>query len=82
MPVSKPYTPVAFLGQLAGGQTCIGTDRDGEAWIKILLSRADAARVMERMDELSEAFYVTFVPEREVHGTRGRRKSPGKSDAT
>ena len=38
--------PLCFLAQLAGGQTCVGTDRDGEAWLKVLLSRQDAAMVM------------------------------------
>ncbi len=70
MPVSKAYEPITFLGQLAGGQTCLGTDRDGEGYIKLLLSRQDAAAVMSRLDELEEGFYVTFVPEWEVQGRR------------
>jgi hypothetical protein len=69
--------PLCFLAQLAPGQTCVGTDRDGEAWIKLLLSRQDAADVMARLDELSEGFWVTLVPESQVRETpKGR---PGKS---
>lgn len=55
--------PLCFLAQLAGGQSCIGADRDGEAWLKVLLSRQDAAALLARQDELMEGFYVTLVPE-------------------
>jgi hypothetical protein len=69
------YTPLAFLAQLAPGQTCVGTDRDGEAWLKVLLARADAADVMARLDELQEGFYVTLVPEARVREmTKGSEK--------
>lgn len=61
-----PREPLAFLAQLAPGQTCVGTDRDGEAWLKVLLSRQDAAKLLERLEEYQEGFYVTLVPEREV----------------
>ena len=61
-----PDAPLCFLAQLAGGQTCCGTDRDGEAWLKVLLSRQDASAVLARLDELSEGFYVTLVPERQA----------------
>lgn len=64
--------PLCFLAQLAPGQTCLGTDRDGEAWLKVLLSKADAADVMRRLDELQEGFYVTLVPEGQVKGKRGK----------
>lgn len=63
--------PLCFLAQLAPGQTCLGTDRDGEAWLKVLLSKADAADVMRRLDELQEGFYVTLVPEQDIK--KGRR---------
>lgn len=71
--MTAPYEPLAFLAQLAGGQTCVGTDRDGEAWLKVLLSRSDAAAVMARLDELQEGFFVTLVPEHMV-----RREARGK----
>lgn len=64
---------LCFLAQLAPGQTCLGTDRDGEAWLKVLLSKADAADVMRRLDQLQEGFYVTLVPERDV---KKRRRTP------
>ena len=69
------YQPLVFLAQLAPGQTCVGTDRDGEAWLKVLLARQDAAAVIARLDELQEGFYVTLVPESQVQ-PRGRRKNP------
>lgn len=68
------YEPIAFLAQLAGGQTCVGTDRDGEAWLKVLLSRSDAAAVMARLDELTDGFYVTLVPEHIVRAGTHRKK--------
>lgn len=58
--------PLCFLAQLAGGQSCLGVDRDGEAWLKVLLSRQDAARIIERQGDLMEGFYVTLVPERQA----------------
>lgn len=70
------YQPLTFLAQLAPGQTCVGTDRDGEAWLKVLLERKDAADVMARLGELQEGFYVTLTPESRVRETTGR---PGKS---
>jgi hypothetical protein len=76
------YAPLAFLAQLAPGQTCIGTDREGEAWLKVLLSRQDAADVMARLDELQEGFYVTLVPESQVRQAQGSEKrKPRKSHA-
>jgi hypothetical protein len=68
------YQPLAFLAQLAPGQTCVGTDRDGEAWIKLLLARSDAADVMARLDELQEGFWVTLVPESQVQQGSEKRK--------
>jgi len=65
--------PICFLGQLAGGQSCMGADRDGEGWIKILLNRSDLALVVERMKELQECFYVTLVPERDAKRPPSRR---------
>jgi len=62
----KDTEVLCFLAQLAGGQTCVGTDRDGEAWLKVLLSRKDAATLLSRLDELSAGFYVTLVPERDA----------------
>jgi hypothetical protein len=62
--------PICFLASLASGPTCVGTDRDGEAWLKVTLSRADAAALMARMGELDENFYVTLVPEGEVKNHR------------
>lgn len=64
---------LCFLAQLAGGQTCCGTDRDGEAWLKVLLSRQDAAAVLARLDELSEGFYVTLVPEADAKRPPSKR---------
>jgi hypothetical protein len=55
--------PICFLAHFASGATCVGTDRDGEAWLKVTLSRADAAALMARMGELDELFYVTLIPE-------------------
>ena len=74
--MSKDIEPVCFLAQLAGGQTCVGTDRDGEAWLKVLLSRQDAAAVMDRLDELTEGFYVTLVPERQAKAKLPASKRP------
>lgn len=72
--MSDTTTPLCFLSQLAPGQSCMGTDRDGEAWIKVLLSRQDLATVVTRMDELREGFYVTLVPESQVRGASRRRQ--------
>ncbi len=69
--------PLCFLAHLASGATCLGTDRDGEAYIKVNLSRQDAAVVMKRMDELTDNFYVTLVPEER---TKGRKKRPRETD--
>ncbi len=71
--MAKTPDPLCFLAQLAGGQNCMGSDRDGEAWLKVLLSRQDAARVLERLDELGEGFYVTLVPERDAKRPPSRR---------
>lgn len=65
--------PLCFLAQLAGGQSCIGADRDGEAWLKVLLSRQDAARILARQDELMEGFYVTLVPEADAKRPPSKR---------
>ena len=65
--------PLCFLAQLAGGQSCIGVDRDGEAWVKFLLSDKDAATLMARRSELAECFYVTLVPERDAKRPPSRR---------
>lgn len=64
---------LCFLAQLAGGQSCIGADRDGEAWLKVLLSRQDAAALLARQDELMEGFYVTLVPEKGVQRPPSKR---------
>jgi len=64
---------ICFLAQLAGGQSCIGADRDGEAWLKVLLSRQDAARILERQDSLMEGFYVTLVPEAQAKRPPSKR---------
>lgn len=70
---SEKREPICFLAQLAGGQSCIGADRDGEAWLKVLLSRQDAARILERQEELSEMFYVTLVPEADAKRPPSKR---------
>jgi hypothetical protein len=73
--------PVCFLAHFSPGATCVGTDREGEAWLKVSLSRADAAALMARMGELDENFYVTLVPEGQARqGSRGRRKSNDGND--
>ncbi len=66
--------PICFLAHFASGATCVGTDRDGEAYLKVALSRPDAAALMTRMDELEENFYVTLVPEGQVQHTQGSEK--------
>ena len=65
--------PLCFLAQLAGGQSCIGADRDGEAWLKVLLSRQDAARILEQQHTLMEGFYVTLVPEAQAKRPPSKR---------
>lgn len=59
---SGPRDPIAFPAQLADGRTCLGTDRDGEGRLTVLLSAEDTAMVITRLDELREGFYVTLVP--------------------
>jgi hypothetical protein len=66
--------PLAFLAQLADGRTCVGTDRDGEARLTILLSRHDAAALMQRLDEFQAGFYCTLVAESAVQATPKKRK--------
>jgi len=53
---------IAFHAQLADGRTCLGTDRDGEGRLTLLLSAEDTAAVITRLDELREGFYCTLVP--------------------
>lgn len=69
----NPDGHLCFIAQLAGGQTCMGTDRDGEGYVKILLSAADLARVVARMHELESGFYVTLVPEADAKRPPSKR---------
>jgi hypothetical protein len=71
--------PLVFLAQLADGRTCLGTDRDGEARLTLLLSRHDAAKLLERLDEYEAGFYVTLVPEHAV--TRPTKRKRTTADA-
>lgn len=64
--------PLVFLAQLADGRTCLGSDRDGEARLTLLLSRHDAAKLLQRLDEYEGAFYVTLVPEQTVKRSAGK----------
>jgi len=66
--------PICFLAQLAEGRNCIGTDRDGEGRMVVIMSGDDAAMVIGRMDELREGFYVTLVPAQQVKTTRRRKE--------
>jgi len=73
--------PLVFLAQLADGRTCLGSDRDGEARLTLLLSRHDAAKLLERLDEYEGAFYVTLVPEQAVKSSTKRvRKRNAEAD--
>jgi len=67
--------PLVFLAQLADGRTCLGSDRDGEARLTLLLSRQDAAKLLERLDEYESGFYVTLVPEDAVKKPKGRKRA-------
>ena len=54
--------PLCFPAQFAEGRNCVSTDRDGEGRMALVLSDADAAKVIARMGELREGFYCTLVP--------------------
>lgn len=64
--------PLCFLAQLADGRTCLGSDRDGEARLTLILSRQDAATLLQRLDEYQAGFYVTLTTEQQVK--TGKRK--------
>jgi hypothetical protein len=66
--------PFVFLAALADGRTVLGTDRDGEARLTLTLSRADAAKLMERLDEFTAGFYCTLVAEHLVQAPKRKRK--------
>jgi hypothetical protein len=68
--------PLCFLAALADGRTCLGSDRDGEARLTLTLSRIDAARLMERLDEYAAGFYVTLCSEEAVKPTKKRKREP------
>jgi hypothetical protein len=73
--------PFVFLAALADGRTCLGSDRDGEARLTLTLSRNDAAKLMERMDEFTSGFYCTLVAEHLVTAkTPAKRKRRGQTD--
>jgi hypothetical protein len=71
--------PFVFLAALADGRTVLGTDRDGEARLTLTLSRHDAAKLMERLDEFTSGFYCTLVAEHAVR-TTPKRKRRGQTD--
>jgi hypothetical protein len=73
--------PFVFLAALADGRTVLGTDRDGEARLTLTLSRHDAAKLMDRLDEFTSGFYCTLVAEHLVTARQpAKRKRKGQDD--
>lgn len=60
-------TPIRFIAALAEGRACLTFDRDGGAQLKLDVSRQEAAKIAERLDELMSVSFrvVLSAPEGE-----------------
>lgn len=63
MPKRAKPEPIAFVASLADGRTCLGTDRDGEWRLTLILPEQEGAQLAQRLPELRDvSFAVVFQP--------------------
>jgi hypothetical protein len=65
--------PLVVLAQLADGRSAVSVDRDGEGRVTFLLSGADAALIIGRLQDYASGVYITLLPASQVKPTKGKR---------
>ena len=66
--------PLCVFAQLADGRTAIGVDRDGEGRVSFLISREDAAKLIEHSPEYASGIFLTLVPSYAVQQPAKRKR--------
>jgi hypothetical protein len=66
--------PLVVLAQIADGRSAVSVDRDGEGRATFLMSGADAALLIGRLQEYAAGVYLTLVPASAVQATPKKRK--------
>lgn len=66
--------PLCVLSQLADGRSAVSVDRDGEGRVTFLVSGADAAQIIGRLQDYATGVWITLVPASAVKADKPKRR--------